>query len=222
MVDDDDDFRFTTARILDQHGYSCVEAASSAAARLVLAAQPDVAIVLCDITMPGESGIELLAELTVEFPDVAVVMTTGLDDPRVAEAAFDRGAYGYVVKPWDTNELLISLDSALRRRDHESSQRERVRTLEQTVAGIESNGELRDETLPSQGGVGAGLTTRERQILGLIAAGLSNKQIAQHLGVTLNTVRNHVRNTLAKLGVHSRLQAVATAMQEGLVTYPAR
>jgi len=221
VVDDDDDLGFTTARILDSHGYRCVQALNSAAARQILEAQPDIAVVLCDITMPGQSGIELLAELTVDFPEVAVVMTTGIDDPRVAEAAFDRGAFGYLVKPWDTNELLISLASALRRRAHESSQRRREQALERAVADLGSFSEANGEVYSQVGGVGGDLTTRQQEILGLIAAGLSNKQIAQRLGVALNTVRNHVRNTLAKLGAHSRLEAVATAVREGLVTYPA-
>ena len=78
---------------------------------------------LCDIRMPGESGIDLLTELTADFPDVAVVMTTGVDDPHIADVAFGIGAFGYMVKPFDTNELLISLASALHRRDLESAQR---------------------------------------------------------------------------------------------------
>ncbi|MEO8693968.1 MAG: response regulator transcription factor [Acidimicrobiales bacterium] len=220
LVDDDDDFRRSTARILDNHGYSCVLAASGAAARLVLERQPDVAVVLCDISMPGESGIELLSELTVGFPDVAVVMTTGLDDPRMAEIAFDQGAFGYVIKPWDTNELLISLDSALRRQVHETSQRRREQALERTVASLGFGSGAGDEIDSNHRGAAGELTRRQAEILGLIAAGLSNKQIAQRLGVSLNTVRNHVRNTLARLDAHSKLEAVATAVREGLVRYP--
>jgi putative two-component system response regulator len=84
--------------------------------------------------MPGRSGIDLLAELTEDFPDLAVVMTTGVDDPRIAEAALDIGAFGYVTKPFDTNELLIGLASALKRRELELAHRDNVRALEQTIA----------------------------------------------------------------------------------------
>lgn len=216
LVDDDDALRRSTARILVEHGYVCLEAADGEAARMVLDEQSDVAAVLCDITMPGQSGIELLAELTVDFPDLAVVMTTGTDDPRMAEAAFDRGAFGYVIKPWHTNELLISLASALRRRSHESRQRRRVRALERTVAG----NAVIEQLQPTNRGAGSDLTRREREILGLLIAGSSNKVIALRLGVSVNTVRNHVRNTLAKLGAHSKLEAVSTAVREGIVTYP--
>jgi putative two-component system response regulator len=133
VVDDDADFRHSTARTLASHGYAAVEAADSAGARAVLEAEEDVAAVLCDITMPGESGLDLLIDLTLDFPEVAVVMTTAMDSPEVAEAAFGFGAFGYVVKPFETNELLNSLAGALRRRDLELTQRRHVRALEQTI-----------------------------------------------------------------------------------------
>ena len=134
LVDDDDVFRRSTARILAGHGYLCVERATSAEARIVLDTDQDVQALLCDIRMPGKSGLELLRELAADFPELAVVMTTGVDDPQIAEVAFELGAFGYVVKPFDANELLISLASALRRRDLESARGRHVRALEQTIA----------------------------------------------------------------------------------------
>jgi putative two-component system response regulator len=134
VVDDDEAFRHSTARTLVSHGYSCVEAASNAQARAILDTEQDVAAVLLDIRMPGESGMELLTGLIADFPDLAVVMTTGVDDPRVAGETFELGAFGYLIKPFDTNELLINLASALRRRDLESAQRRHVQALEQTIA----------------------------------------------------------------------------------------
>ena len=134
LVDDDEAFRRSTARTLSHHDYECLEANSSAQARLVLDTETDVAAVLCDIRMPGRSGIELLRELTADFPELAVVMTTGVDDPRIAEMAFSIGAFGYVIKPFDTNELLITLSGALRRRDLEAEHREHIRALEQTIS----------------------------------------------------------------------------------------
>ena len=88
VVDDDSDFRHSTARTLTAHGYVCVEAASGEEARVVLDADGDVAAVLCDIRMPGESGLKLLSDLTADFPDTAVVMTTGVDSTDTADAAF--------------------------------------------------------------------------------------------------------------------------------------
>ena len=134
MVDDDAGFRHTTARTLGTRGYMCVEAGNAAEARVVLEMEQDVAAVLCDVKMPGASGLELLAEITMDFPNVAVVMTTGVDDPHIADVAFDSGAFGYLIKPFDANELLIILAGALRRRELESAQRLQVGALERTIA----------------------------------------------------------------------------------------
>jgi putative two-component system response regulator len=134
IVDDDEIVRRTTSRQLTSRGYACVEAASADQARTVLDAEQDVAAVLCDIRMPGASGIDLLRQLIADFPDLAVVMMTGVDDPQVADAAFDLGAFGYVIKPFDLNELLISLASALKRRELEAAKRGQVQAMEQTIA----------------------------------------------------------------------------------------
>jgi putative two-component system response regulator len=144
LVDDDEAFRRSTARTLVRHGYACVEAATSVEARVILDTEQDVVAVLCDLKMPGRSGLELLRELTADFPSLAVVMTTGVDDPRIAEVAFESGAFGYVIKPFDSNELLISLASALRRRELEESQRATVRALEQTISRTRTLGGVLD------------------------------------------------------------------------------
>ena len=133
IVDDNSAFRTSTARVLSQHGYQCVEAATSSEGRSVLDVEGNVEVVLCDIRMPGASGMELLAELTADFPDVAVVMTTGVDDPQVADVAYGSGAFGYLIKPFETNELLVTVAGALRRRELEMAQRARERALELTI-----------------------------------------------------------------------------------------
>ncbi|MCU1400125.1 MAG: Response regulator with domain [Acidimicrobiales bacterium] len=134
VVDDDDDLRRSTALILVRHGYVCCEAASSAEARAVVDFEQDVAVVLCDISMPGGSGIELLRWLTADFPDLAVVMMTAVDDSSVAETAFDLGAFGYVTKPFEPNQLLIGLSGALRRRELEADRKNHLHALEDTIA----------------------------------------------------------------------------------------
>jgi putative two-component system response regulator len=133
VVDDDDAFRRSTTRALAARGYTCLEAASSSDARIILDTEHGVSAVLCDIKMPGRSGLELLRELTADFPDLAVVMTTGLDDPQVADVAFDIGAYGYLVKPFSMTELVIGLAGALRRAELETARRATIRSLEETI-----------------------------------------------------------------------------------------
>jgi putative two-component system response regulator len=135
IVDDDITFSQTMRRILTGVGYDCSAVASAAAARQQLN-DGDIAAVLCDITMPGESGLDLLATLAADFPEVAVVMTTGLDDPATAAQAHRIGAYGYLIKPFTVNQVRITLESALRRSELEAARRDHLRGLERTVARL--------------------------------------------------------------------------------------
>lgn len=121
-VDDDEQVRRFIARVLDTAGHECVAAASTAEARRLLA-EKSFAAVLCDINLPGESGLELLRDLRTDHPDVATVMVTGRAETALADAALDLGAFGYVTKPFDANELLIDLANALHRRDDEAASR---------------------------------------------------------------------------------------------------
>jgi putative two-component system response regulator len=135
IVDDDITFSHSMRRILTGAGYDCRAVASGAAARQELN-DGDIAAVLCDVTMPGESGLDLLATLAADFPEVAVVMTTGADDPATAAQAYDIGAYGYLIKPFTVNEIRITLESALRRSELDAARRDHLRGLERTVAQL--------------------------------------------------------------------------------------
>ena len=135
IVDDDVTFSRSMGRILVRAGYDCSEAANGAAAREQMEAG-DVAAVLCDLRLPGESGLELLATLIADFPEVAVVVTTGVDDPPTASMAFEIGVYGYLIKPFTENEICITLAGALRRRELEAARRSHLRGLERTVTRL--------------------------------------------------------------------------------------
>src|ERR671910_146294 len=91
IVDDEDQIRTLLARLLSAHGYECLAAESAAAARRVLN-DTDVSLVLSDVNMPGESGIDFTREVLAQFPDTAVVMVTGMDDRSYADAAIELGA----------------------------------------------------------------------------------------------------------------------------------
>jgi putative two-component system response regulator len=110
-VDDDEQVRRLVQRVVSDGGYECVGADSVDAARRLLDEQP-FAAVLCDIALPGRSGLELLGELARTRPDVATVMVTGHDDVELAEAALRLGAFGYVTKPFAPNDLMIDLSNA--------------------------------------------------------------------------------------------------------------
>src|SRR6187551_1097817 len=141
IVDDEDQIRTLLARLLGAHGYECLTAESAAAARRVLK-ETDVALVLSDVNMPGESGIDFTREVLAQYPDMAVVMVTGMDDRSYADAAIELGAYGYVLKPFKPNELIINVGNAFRRRALEIENRTSRERLERTV--LDRTAALRD------------------------------------------------------------------------------
>ena len=121
IVDDETSIRHILRRVLERE-HSVDEAGSVDEARRKLA-ETDFELVLCDINLSGESGLDLLRSVSPTLGDTAVVMVTGIDDPKVAEEAFEMGVYGYLVKPFTPNEVCITVESALRRRALEQSHR---------------------------------------------------------------------------------------------------
>jgi putative two-component system response regulator len=146
VVDDEESLRRSIARILERHGHICSMAAD-AQESVELLARNQYHLVLADMKMPGHTGMWLADLIFSEYPDTAVIMVTGVDDTRVAERALERGAYGYVIKPFEPNEIVIGVANALRRRALEIENRrhreslellvaERTATLEATVADL--------------------------------------------------------------------------------------
>ena len=114
-------------------GHDCVSVGSAEEARRILD-ERSFAVVLCDIGLPGRSGLDLVAELGRTHPEIATVMVTGRDDPEIAATALQLGAYGYLTKPFEVNQLLIDVTNALRRRKLDAAQRIYESSLEETVA----------------------------------------------------------------------------------------
>lgn len=132
IVDDEPALCRLMVEVLTEHGYRCSSAGSVPEALAVIEADPP-ALVLADVTMPGGSGLLLLSALADRHPDIAAVMVTGRDDPELAATALESGAYGYVIKPFENNELLIAIASALRRRALELENRAHRERLEDLV-----------------------------------------------------------------------------------------
>lgn len=141
IVDDEEQIRRLLARLLEGRGYSCATAADAGEARRLLAQEP-FDLVLSDVNMPGESGLDLVRDVRIRYPEAAVVMVTGLDDPRYAQEALQTGVYGYMLKPFKPNELLINVANALRRRALELETRDHRESLERTV--LERTAALRE------------------------------------------------------------------------------
>jgi putative two-component system response regulator len=141
VVDDEPTLRKLGTRILSKAGYLVREAGDVAEARAAAREQvPDV--VLVDLGLPDEPGSVLLEEPWVKSGEAVVIMVTGSNDLNLADEAFAKGAYGYVVKPYRANELVMQVSSALRRRDLERSMRNQVEELERKV--VESAPALRE------------------------------------------------------------------------------
>ncbi|HEY3841947.1 MAG TPA: HD domain-containing phosphohydrolase [Acidimicrobiales bacterium] len=133
IVDDEVPIRRSLSRLLSREGYECATAADAGQARLLLDIE-QFELMLCDVTMPGESGFSLLAHVRETYPDTAVIMVTAVDSPAAAEPAARNGAYGYIIKPFDTSTIVINIVGALQRRAERVTEKARSAKLEDDVA----------------------------------------------------------------------------------------
>lgn len=115
VVDDEPYIREILSRWLVDEGYDCEQASNADAAMQALECG-DIELMISDIRMPGRSGLELLDDAKARYPELAVIMLTAVDDRATAIHTLEAGAFGYVIKPFDRNELLISVVNALERR----------------------------------------------------------------------------------------------------------
>jgi putative two-component system response regulator len=132
VVDDEEPIRRVIARLLQRNGYEC-ETAGDADEAMLLLKEKAFALVLTDMDMPGTSGLDLIMQIVAMFEDIATVMVTGMDDAKLADTALKIGAYGYIIKPFEPNEMLINVMNALRRRGLEIENRNHRLRLEQMV-----------------------------------------------------------------------------------------
>jgi putative two-component system response regulator len=132
IVDDEEPIRRMLARLLGRNGYICETAADAEQARATMEEQ-QFDLLLTDMDMPGVSGLDLIMHVAQDHPDTAAVMVTGMDDTTLAHAALEMGAYGYIIKPFEPNEVLINVANALRRRNLEVENRTHRLRLEQMV-----------------------------------------------------------------------------------------
>jgi DNA-binding NarL/FixJ family response regulator len=171
------------------------------------ARKPD--IVLMDIELPGEDGVIATQRLKMEMPAVTVVMLTVHDDSQTLFEAIKAGAQGYLVKNVRSRELLEQLQG-LARGGAAISRRMAARILE----------EIRGQNEPV--GPEEELTAREMDVLELVAARLSNAEIAERLVVSEHTVKNHMKSILSKLHLRNRHQAAAYGVARGWLPRPRR
>jgi DNA-binding NarL/FixJ family response regulator len=167
---------------------------------------PDVLVI--DVDLGSESGIDLLSEVDEHWPQTRTVVLTCHDDEETACAAIRAGATGFVSKSAAPEELVGAIRAASRGESWIPP-----KLLRPVLQRLQSSGE--QVPTPEEEAF-ARLTAREREVLGLMVAGLDRATIAKELFVSPNTVRTHAQNLLAKLGAHSSLEAVAIALRLGL------
>ncbi len=132
VVDDEMPIRMLLKKILEANGYMCRTAEDAGHARDLLAEKASD-LVLCDINMPGESGLDFIRYVLKAYPDTAAIMVSAIGDPHLAESMLELGVYDYIIKPMDRNGILISVANAFRRRELEMANRSYRRNLEQMV-----------------------------------------------------------------------------------------
>src|SRR5829696_916081 len=164
---------------------------------------PDV--VLMDILMPVMGGIEAIGIIRTRYPETEVVAMTSVLENAAVVGAVRAGAIGYLLKTTDADALCAAIRAAAAGR---------VQLAPEAAALL-----MREVQLPASAAVPGidALTDRETDVLRLVARGRANKEIARDLGIGEKTVKTHVSNVLAKLGVQSRTQAALHAARVGLV-----
>ncbi len=208
VVDDVDLFRTGLSSALDGAGFNvCGEAANAeGAVSLAEAEQPD--LVVLDILMPGISGLDAVEKITAVSPGSAVVMLTGSESEEDLLACIKAGARGYLVKDVPFADLARDL--------HHVAAGGAAITPMMTGKLLDILNQLlrhQDFMTPRK----PALTGREIEVLRHVASGMTSKQIGHVLFISENTVKNHVRNILDKLGLHSRNEAVLYAVRENLI-----
>jgi NarL family two-component system response regulator LiaR len=174
------------------------------AIRLAGQLRPDV--VLMDIYMPQGDGLQATSEIRERFPDIGVVMLTSSEEDEHLYEAVRLGASGYLLKSLDASELFGLLTGIAH--GEAAMTRAMAARLLKSVASQSINTERGQEAL----------TEREIDVLRLVAQGASNPQIAETLCISVNTVKTHLKNILAKLQLDNRTQAATYAVQSGLVS----
>ena len=169
-----------------------------------LAVQHRPQVVLLDVRMPNADGITCLGRLRTELPDVAVLMFSAYDNPTYVARAVALGASGYLVKTASREQIVSGIRHAAAGEPIWSRDE-----LRRVTGALSTPRATVDLEVP--------LTKRESEVLKQLALGLSNREIAQALSISYETVKEHVQHILRKVGVSDRTQAAVWAVRKGLV-----
>lgn len=197
IVDDHEALREGLSALLGAQGLDVLGAAGTmeAARDLFALGDPDVAIV--DIRLPDGSGIDLARELIASHPSLGVVLYTGDSDAELLYDGLDSGARGYALKAGSMQELALAIERVAAGGSYVDPRLDRILLSPRATAHVPM------------------LSPREREIMHLMAEGLTAEKIGDALGVSVETVRTHVRNVIRKLRARNRVHAIALALERG-------
>ncbi len=196
VIDDHEALRSGLEALLAGAGHDVLGAAGNAAAAFDLVEHLDPDLALIDVRLPDGDGIALTRDLLLFHPDLRVIVYTGEGDAALVTEALDAGARGYVLKSGPFDELL----SAIAR-------------VGEGTAYVDPRV---DRSPPAD--AAPALSPREREVLTLMAEGLTAEGVAARLAVGVETVRTHVRNAIRKLGARNRVHAIALALERGEIS----
>ena len=202
LVDDHALVRSAVRQALAADDLEIVGEAASADEALLLAPQLAPDVLLLDINLPGTDGLQLLRELAPRLPTTRIVMLTVSNDRRDLVEAVRSGAAGYLTKDLSPEALQRAV-RGIRSGDLAMSRSMAADVIQHLAATTN-----RSTTAPGLEEV-AGISAREREVLALLAEGLTDREIGERLGISPRTVETHVGSLLSKLGVRNRAQAAA-------------
>ncbi len=201
IVDDEKELRESIEAFIDgSPGFRCVSAYHSAETALKHLPQDRPDVVLMDIHLTGMSGIECVERLKTMMPEIQVMMLTVYEDTDQIFKALSAGASGYMLKRSTPARLLEAIKELNGGGSPMSNSIAR-----KVVASFQKSGQARDEK--------TNLSPREQMVLESMARGLTYKQSADQLGISIDTIRTYVRRIYEKLHVQSRAEAVAKYLQ---------
>lgn len=204
VVDDHTAFSEALAMAIDlQDDLEAVGSVSSVAAALDVVAERTPDVVLMDVNLPDTNGIDGTSRVKALRPETRVLVLTAHTSAEVMAQAAAAGASGFLPKETPVADILQAIRAA-----SEGGMLVDHSTLLAVIERL--RGSERRESLPQ-------MTPREREVLALMSEGLDARAIAKRLGITLNTCRGYVKNILAKLGVHSQLEAVVKVARSGFL-----
>jgi two-component system response regulator NreC len=208
LVDDQDIVRAGLRSLLERHpDMEVVGEAASGREAIALAQELQPDVVLMDITMPETNGAEATRRIKELAPEIHVLALTIHEDEAYFFEMLNAGACGYIPKRASPDDLLAAIRIAAAGDVY----------LHPIVAGTLVQDYLRRVRSGTERESYDGLTRRQREVLTLIAEGLSNQDIGTHLGISIRTVERHRENIMSRLNLHSRTDLVKYALRKGLI-----